>query len=131
MNGFRKMLRAKIHRATVTHADLAYEGSITLAPELLEASGILPYEAVDIWDVTNGNRLQTYAIEGERGSETIAINGAAAHLIHPGDIVIIAAFSYLDQAQAVQHHPVVVFVDAHNRVTERREEVPGPKLRLA
>lgn len=131
MDGFRKMLHAKIHRATVTHADLSYEGSITLAPELLDASGILPYEAVDIWDVTNGNRLQTYAIEGQAGTCDISINGAAAHLIKPGDIVIIAAFSFLTDQQAQQIVPKVVFVDERNQIKAQRAEVPGPKLSLA
>ena len=86
----RKLLKSKIHGATVTHADLKYEGSITIAPELLKASDIAPYEAVQIWNVTNGNRFETYAIIGDSGSKDISVNGAAARLVQPGDKVIIA-----------------------------------------
>jgi aspartate 1-decarboxylase len=122
----RKMLRAKIHRATVTQADVDYEGSVTIDRNLLDATDLLPNEAVCIWDVTNGNRLETYAVEGERGSGVICVNGAAAHLIRPGDLVIIAAYTWLDEAEARAHKPRVVFVDEHNRIKEERSEVPGP-----
>jgi aspartate 1-decarboxylase len=122
----RKMLRAKIHRATVTQADVDYEGSVTIDRNLLDATDLLPNEAVCIWDVTNGNRLETYAVEGERGSGVICVNGAAAHLIRPGDLVIIAAYTWLDEAEARAHKPKVVFVDEHNRIKEERSEVPGP-----
>jgi aspartate 1-decarboxylase len=122
----RKMLRAKIHRATVTQADVDYEGSVTIDRNLLDATDLLPNEAVCIWDVTNGNRLETYAVEGERGSGVICVNGAAAHLIRPGDLVIIAAYTWLDEAEARAHVPKVVFVDEHNRIKEERSEVPGP-----
>jgi len=122
----RKMLRAKIHRATVTQADVDYEGSVTIDRNLLDATDLLANEAVCIWDVTNGNRLETYAVEGERGSGVICVNGAAAHLIRPGDLVIIAAYTWLDEAEARAHVPKVVFVDEHNRIKEERSEVPGP-----
>ena len=122
----RKMLRAKIHRATVTQADIDYEGSVTIDRDLLDATDLLPNEAVCIWDVTNGNRLETYAVEGERGSGVICVNGAAAHLIRPGDLVIIAAYCWLDEKEARTHQPKVVFVDEHNRIKEERGEIPGP-----
>ena len=122
----RKMLRAKIHRATVTQADIDYEGSVTIDRDLLDATDLLPNEAVCIWDVTNGHRLETYAVEGERGSGVICVNGAAAHLVRPGDLVIIAAYTWLDEAEARAHKPKVVFVDEHNRIKEERGEIPGP-----
>ena len=122
----RKMLRAKIHRATVTQADIDYEGSVTIDRDLLDATDLLPNEAVCIWDVTNGTRLETYAVEGERGSGVICVNGAAAHLIRPGDLVIIAAYCWLDEKEARAHKPKVVFVDEHNRIKEERGEIPGP-----
>lgn len=125
---FRKLLRSKIHRATVTHADLNYEGSITLSPELLKEAQIAPYEAVAVWNVTNGNRFETYAITGEIGSTDVCVNGAAARLVQPGDLVIIASFGYFEAEAVAQHEPTVVFVDANNRSTGIRKEVPGPKL---
>ena len=126
MEGFRKMLRSKIHRATVTQADLNYEGSISISPELLDAAGILPFEAVDIWNVSSGTRLQTYAIEGQPGTGDICINGAAAHLVQVGDLIIIASFALLPEAKAHTHKPVAIFVDSHNRIKEIRPEVAGP-----
>jgi len=110
----------------VTQADVDYEGSVTIDRNLLDATDLLANEAVCIWDVTNGNRLETYAVEGERGSGVICVNGAAAHLIRPGDLVIIAAYTWLDEAEARAHVPKVVFVDEHNRIKEERSEVPGP-----
>lgn len=121
----RKMLKSKIHRATVTGADLHYEGSITIDLDLMEASDIIPYEAVCIWDVTNGSRFETYAIEGERGSGVICINGAAARLVAPQDLVIIASFVSMPNAQALAHEPKLVFVDEKNRMLESRKEVAG------
>lgn len=112
----RLMLSGKIHRATVTEANLHYEGSITLDPELMEAAGILPYEQVHVLDVTNGARLETYAIKGERGSGEVCINGAAAHLVHRGDTVIILTYRLMDEAEAKSVAPRHVYVDAHNRV---------------
>ncbi|MCB0353510.1 MAG: aspartate 1-decarboxylase [Bdellovibrionales bacterium] len=123
----RKLLRAKIHRATITQADLHYEGSITIPPSLLEASGILEYEAVNVWNVTSGTRFETYAITGRREGE-ICVNGAAAHLVTPGDLVIVAAFSYFTEKGLLNFKPKLVFVDENNRVKELRSEVPGPDL---
>ncbi|MBS1836823.1 MAG: aspartate 1-decarboxylase [Actinobacteria bacterium] len=119
----RRMFSSKIHRATVTVADVDYEGSVTVDRDLLDAAGILEWEEVHIWDVTNGARLSTYTIAGERGSGVIGINGAAAHLVHPGDLVILATFVEVDEAEAASHEPTVVFVDEHNRVRELRAEV--------
>lgn len=121
----RKMLKSKIHRATVTGADLHYEGSITIDLDLMEAADIIPYEAVCIWDVTNGSRFETYAIEGERGSGVICINGAAARLVAPQDLVIIASFVNMSNAEALAHEPKLVFVDDKNRMLESRKEVAG------
>ena len=122
----RKMLSSKIHRATVTHADVDYEGSITLPPQLLEAARLVPYQAVSIWNVTNGHRFETYTIRGTTAHE-IAINGAAAHLAGPGDIIIISAFSYLPEEAVQRHAPQLVFVNADNQVSEIRAELPGPQ----
>ncbi|GGS16716.1 MULTISPECIES: aspartate 1-decarboxylase [Actinokineospora] len=113
---FRTMLKSKIHRATVTQADLHYVGSVTIDPVLMEAADLLPGEQVAIVDVTNGARLETYVIEGERDSGVIGINGAAAHLVHPGDIVILIAYGLMDSAEAAAYQPRVVFVDADNRI---------------
>ena len=119
---YRRMLKSKIHRATVTHADLDYEGSITIAPELLEAANILPYEAVNVWNVTAGTRFETYAIEGLSNSTAICVNGAAAHLVTPGDIIIIASFIQLEDRLCSQLIPKVVFVDDRNQIKEFRAE---------
>ena len=124
----RRMFTGKIHRATVTQADLHYEGSVTIDRDLLDASGILPNEEVHIWDVTSGSRLVTYAISGARGSGVVCVNGAAAHLVSPGDLVIIAAFGEMDDAEARSHVPRVVFVDSDNRMVESRAEIPGPAV---
>ncbi len=114
------MLKAKLHRATVTRADLDYEGSITIDLDLLERSGILPHEQVDVLDITNGARLTTYAIPGPRGSGEIGINGAAAHLVNPGDLVIICAYARMDAQEAKNFKPVILLLDEKNRVK------PGP-----
>ncbi len=121
----RKMLKSKIHRAVVTGADLHYEGSVTIDKELLEAADIIPYEAVSIWNVTNGNRFETYAIEGERGSGVICINGAAARMVAPKDLVIIACFVNMNDVEARNHEPRLVFVDDQNRMIQTRKEVAG------
>jgi aspartate 1-decarboxylase len=110
------MLTAKIHRATVTHADLDYVGSITIDSELLEAADILPGEKVSVVDVTNGARLETYTIAGERGSGVIGMNGAAAHLVHPDDIVIVIAYGQFTTEEARAFTPRIVHVDAANRI---------------
>ena len=123
------MFKSKIHRATVTHADLDYEGSVTVDADLLDAAKILPYEEVHIWNVTRGSRLSTYALEGPRGSGAICMNGAAAHLNQPGDLVILATFAEMDAVEARSHTPTVVRVDAENRPTlDTRGEEPGPVL---
>jgi len=128
---FRKFLRSKIHRATVTQADLHYEGSLTLPPDLLIAAGIAPFEAVQVWNVTRGTRLETYAILGESGSNDVCINGAAAHLVRPGDIIIIATFGFLQETNVELRipEPKVVFVDASNRISFTGKEIPGPRRR--
>lgn len=120
----RTMLKSKIHRATVTAANVDYEGSITLDPELMEAADILPFEQVHVLDVDNGARLTTYAIEGERGSRQVVINGAAARLVSTGDTVIILAYTHLDEEAARRHQPRLVYVDAANRITRTAQEVP-------
>ncbi len=124
-----RMFKGKIHRATVTHADLHYEGSVTIDQDLLDASGILPHEEVHIWNCTNGSRLSTYALSGPRGSGAICINGAAAHLATPGDLVILATFATMSQEEARDHVPTVVRVDEKNRIiADESPEVPGPIL---
>jgi aspartate 1-decarboxylase len=110
------MLKAKLHRATVTEADLNYVGSIAIDAALLEQSGILPNEQVDVLDITNGARLTTYAIEAPAGSGTIGINGAAAHLVEPGDLVIVVAYAQMDEREARIHKPKVLQLDTKNRV---------------
>ena len=110
------MLKAKLHGATLTMTDLHYEGSIAIDKDLLDAAGILPFEHVDIWNITNGNRLATYAIEAEAGSGTIMLNGAAARLAHAGDKVIIAAFGQVDASEAKNYKPTVVLMNADNSV---------------
>src|SRR6478672_1793011 len=114
----RTMFSAKIHRATVTHADLHYVGSITVDADLLDAADVLPGERVSIVDVTNGARLETYVIEGERGSGVIGINGAAAHLVAVGDLVIVIAYQTMSDAEAREFRPRVVHVDSANRIVE-------------
>ncbi len=114
----RTMLKSKIHRATVTRADLNYVGSITVDEDLMDAADLLAGEQVAIVDVTNGARLETYVIPGVRGSGVIGINGAAAHLVAPGDLVILISYGVMDDAAARAHQPRVVFVDARNRVAE-------------
>lgn len=127
-----RILKAKIHRAVVTHANLDYEGSVTIDTELLDACGILPYEAVSIWNVTRGSRLETYAIEGPRGSGVVCINGAAAHLNEPNDLVIIAAFAQMLPEEARCHVPKVVRVDGRNRpIGDTSPETSRPLCELA
>ena len=130
---YRTMLKGKIHRATVTQADLHYVGSITVDEDLLDAADLLPGEQVAVVDITNGARLETYVIPGERGSGVIGINGAAARLVHVGDLVILIAYGVMDDAEARTYAPKVVFVDAGNRVVGRgsdpAEALPGTGLR--
>ena len=121
----RKMLRSKIHRATVTGADLHYEGSVTIDSELLAEGDILPNQEVEIWNVTNGERFRTYALEGQPGSGVVCINGAAAHKVTRGDLVIIATFGWMNEQEARDYQPKVVFVDEQNRPKELRAEIAG------
>lgn len=124
----RSMLKSKVHRATVTHADIDYEGSLTLDALLLQAANILPYEEIHVWNVTRGTRLRTYAMVGEAGSGVVCVNGAAAHLAQPGDLVIVATFTQMDDAAARQHRPLVVLVDEHNHIRPARHaEIAGPQ----
>lgn len=123
----RSLFKSKIHRARVTAADVAYEGSITLDEELMRAADIVPYEHVHVWNVTNGSRLETYALPGRAGSGVVCVNGAAAHHARPGDLVIVATFADVDDAAACDWKPKVVRVDAGNRAIAAEEpEVPGP-----
>jgi len=118
----RTLLKSKIHRATVTEADLNYEGSVTIDARLMELADIVPFERVEVYDITNGNRLATYAIEGEPGSGTICLNGAAARLVEPGDLVIICSFAdYTDEERAV-HEPIIVQVNNRNRPRRPRKK---------
>jgi len=127
----RTLFKSKIHRATVTHADLEYEGSVSIDEDLLEAAGIWEYEAVHVWNITRGTRLQTYAIKGQRGSGVICINGAAAHLNKPGDLVILATFADMDESEARSFKPTVVLVDRANRIVAKDAiEVAGPARRV-
>ncbi|MGB9731614.1 MULTISPECIES: aspartate 1-decarboxylase [Calditerrivibrio] len=112
----RTMFKAKIHRATVTDADLNYEGSITIDEDLLDASGILPYEKVDIYNITNGARFSTYTIVGKRGSGEICLNGAAARLVQKGDLVIIVSYGIYSEEDLKNYKPVVVHVDKNNKI---------------
>jgi aspartate 1-decarboxylase len=128
----RTLFKSKIHRATVTHADLEYEGSVTIDEDLMDAAGIWNYEAVHVWNITRGTRLQTYAIGGPRGSGVICINGAAAHLNKPGDMVILATFAEMEEEEARRHVPRVVLVDRNNRIaTGDAIEVAGPSRRVS
>jgi aspartate 1-decarboxylase len=121
----RTMMKSKIHRATVTDANLHYVGSVTIDPELMEAADILENEKVDVLDVTNGNRLTTYAIPGAPGRGEVCLNGAAAHLVHKGDLVILVSYAEYEEEEARRHRPRVVFVDENNR------PLAGPRLALA
>lgn len=130
----RTLLRAKIHRATVTDADLNYVGSITLDPVLMEATDLRVHEKLDILNVTNGERFSTYAIEGERGKGEVVLNGAAAHRVSKGDLVILCAYAEVDESELDAHKPKVVFVDRENRIVSQadaviahREPLPVPK----
>ena len=122
----RTMFHSKIHRATVTQADLHYEGSVTIDQNLLDAADILEHESIHIWNITRGTRLQTYVLSGERGAGEICINGAAAHLMEPGDMVILATFCELEDEEARNHRPIVIRVDEKNRAVSDAAEIPGP-----
>ena len=123
----RTMFKSKIHRARVTHADLDYEGSVTIDADLLEAANIRVHEHVHVWNITRGTRIETYAINGPPGSGVICINGAAAHQNRPGDLVIIASFGVYDECELSDYKPTVVLVDDDNKmVTDKYVETPGP-----
>jgi aspartate 1-decarboxylase len=121
---FIEMLKAKIHRATVTEADLNYIGSLTLDENLMDAAGLLEYEKIQVLDIINGNRIETYVICGERGSGQICINGAAAHLIHAGDLVIIISYCSLNEIEIQNHTPTIVHVDEENQIILKTTEKP-------
>ena len=124
---YRTMLKSKIHRATVTQADLHYVGSITIDADLMDAADLLPGEQVAVVDVTNGARLETYVIEGSRGSGVIGINGAAAHLVHSGDLIIVISYAVLPDAEAKAYQPKVVFVDVTNHIVHRGSDAAHPR----
>ena len=113
------MMKAKLHRAAVTQADLHYEGSISIDADLLDAAGILPHEQVDVLNINNGERFTTYAIEAPRGSRTFGINGAAARLAQPGDRIIVVAYAGMEAAEAEVYDPVVVLLDEHNQIVTK------------
>jgi aspartate 1-decarboxylase len=125
----RTMFKSKIHRAT--HADLDYEGSVTIDEDLMDAAGIWQHEAIHVWNITRGTRLTTYAIKGARGSGVVCINGAAAHLNQPGDKVILATFAEMEELEARGHVPRVVLVDDRNRIVSKdATEIAGPARRV-
>jgi len=123
---YRTMLKSKIHRATVTHADLHYVGSVTVDRDLMDAADLLPGEMVAIVDVTNGARLETYVIEGERGSGVIGVNGAAAHLIRPGDLVILISYLQVGYGEEQSYAPRIAHVDSANRIVELGRDAAQP-----
>jgi aspartate 1-decarboxylase len=120
----RILLRAKLHRVTVTHSELNYEGSVAIDGRLLELADIQEYERVEIYNIRNGERFSTYAIRAQEGSGIISINGAAAHKADPGDLIIICAYGEFDEKEAALHKPRLVYVDAANRVTHTRNAIP-------
>jgi len=124
----REVLRGKIHRATVTEANLEYEGSLTVDLELMEAAGLSPYEKIDVYNITNGNRFSTYLIEGPRHSGVICVNGAAAHLSRAGDKVIVTGYGLATQEELKHHRPRVVLVDEANRITRVLRESVGARI---
>jgi aspartate 1-decarboxylase len=117
----REMLRAKIHRITVTEADVEYEGSLTLDPDLMDACGMVPFERIDVFDVDNGSRFSTYLIEGRRGSGDCCVNGAAARLVEVGHKLIIVAYCHLDESEVRDHRPQVVLVHEDNAIREVKD----------
>jgi aspartate 1-decarboxylase len=124
----REVLRGKIHRATVTEANLEYEGSLTVDADLLEAAGLAPYERIDVYDITNGSRFSTYLIEGSRGSGVVCVNGAAAHLAKRGDRVIITGYGLATAAELKGYRPRIVLVDEGNRIQRVLQESTGARL---
>ena len=112
----RVFLKGKIHQATINESNLHYEGSLTVDRELMEAAGMLPYEKVEVYNITNGNRFSTYLIEGKRGSGIIGVNGAAAHLAQPGDLIIVASYAMIYEDELSEYKPKIVLLDSHNKV---------------
>lgn len=125
----RRLLRAKLHRVTVTQADLDYEGSLTIPPDLMQLADIVEYEAISVWNVTNGSRFETYAINGLKNSRDICVNGAAAHHASPGDKLIIACFCEVNEQDIRTHKPKLVFIDDKNDPKVLEKEIPGPQRR--
>ena len=120
----RIMLKAKLHRVHVTHSELDYEGSCAIDDDLLDAADIREYQQIDIYNITNGERITTYAIRAQRGSGVISVNGAAAHKANPGDILIIASYAMYSELELQKYHPQLVYVDEHNRIIAQREQIP-------
>ncbi|MET0218558.1 MAG: aspartate 1-decarboxylase [Burkholderiales bacterium] len=120
----RTMLKAKLHRVTTTHAELNYEGSCAIDENLLEAADIREYEQIDIYNIANGERFTTYAIRAQRGSGIISINGAAARKASPGDLLIIASYASYSELELQKYHPRLVYVDAQNRIVDKRGSIP-------
>lgn len=115
------LLKSKLHRATVTHSEVDYEGSCAIDRNLLDAANIIPYEQIEIYNITNGERLTTYAIEAERDSGIISVNGAAAHRASPSDLIIICTYAALDQSEAAIFHPTLVYLDEQNHIKKISE----------
>ena len=120
----RLMLKSKLHRVTVTHSELHYEGSCAIDENLLEAADIREYQQIDIYNVSNGERFTTYAIKAQRGSGVISVNGAAAHKANPGDLVIIATYAMYNELELQKFQPELVYVDADNRIVDKRRQIP-------
>ncbi len=120
----RLMLKSKLHRVTVTHSELHYEGSCAIDENLLEAADIREYQQIDIYNVSNGERFTTYAIKAQRGSGIISVNGAAAHKANPGDLVIIATYAMYNELELQKFQPELVYVDANNRIVDQRRQIP-------
>jgi len=120
----RMMLKSKLHRVYVTHAELHYEGSCAIDDDLLDAADIKEYQQIDIYNVTNGERFTTYAIRAQRGSGVISVNGAAAHKANPGDILIIATYAMYNEIELQKFHPQLVYVDEQNRIIDSRDQIP-------
>ncbi len=120
----RTMLKSKLHRATVTHSELHYEGSCAIDEALLDAANIQEYEQIQIYNVTNGARFTTYAIRATRGSGTISVNGAAAHKANPGDVIIIATYAVYNELELARYQPELVYIGEGNRIVDTRHEIP-------
>jgi aspartate 1-decarboxylase len=120
----RTMLKAKLHRVRVTHAELHYEGSCAIDQRLMDAADIREYQQVDIYNITNGERFTTYAIRAERDSGIVSINGAAAHKANLGDLLIIATYAVYSELELQKYHPELIYVDEHNRILDQRQEIP-------